>query len=99
MQCDVWHAAQGPRHSGTGTQAACAICTCRGRPPSSVHRRHNPRFFSLTLLHCAPCLLLLGMQVPRAATIHEYLDWTVTASEAEDPDELVRAGAIKSATK
>lgn len=39
------------------------------------------------------------MQVPRAATIHEYLDWTVTASEAEDPDELVRAGAIKSATK
>lgn len=30
-------------------------------------------------------------QVPRAATIHEYLDWTVTASEAEDPDELVRS--------
>lgn len=27
-------------------------------------------------------------EVPRAATIHEYLDWTVTASEAEDPDEL-----------
>lgn len=26
---------------------------------------------------------------PRAATIHEYLDWTVTGSEAEDPDELV----------
>eukprot|EP00887_Chlorella_sp_A99_P000558 scaffold17.g558.t1 len=25
---------------------------------------------------------------PRAATIHEYLDWTVTASEPEDPDEL-----------
>ena len=29
-----------------------------------------------------------ALQVPRAATIHEYLDWTVTASEAEDPDEL-----------
>ena len=29
---------------------------------------------------------------PRAATIHEYLDWTVTASEAEDPDELDFAG-------
>ena len=29
-------------------------------------------------------------EVPRAATIHEYLDWTVTASEPEDPDELVR---------
>ena len=28
-------------------------------------------------------------EAPRAATIHEYLDWTVTASEAEDPDELV----------
>lgn len=28
-------------------------------------------------------------EVPRAATIHEYLDWTVTASEPEDPDELV----------
>jgi len=26
--------------------------------------------------------------VPRAATIHEYLDWTVTASEPQDPDEL-----------
>jgi GNAT superfamily N-acetyltransferase len=25
---------------------------------------------------------------PRAATIHEYLDWTVNASEPEDPDEL-----------
>ena len=25
---------------------------------------------------------------PRAATIHEYLDWTVTASEPKDPDEL-----------
>lgn len=29
---------------------------------------------------------------PRAATIHEYLDWTVTASEPEDPDELDFAG-------
>jgi hypothetical protein len=28
-------------------------------------------------------------ELPRAATIHEYLDWTVTASEPEDPDELV----------
>ena len=42
---------------------------------------------------CCPLLLLLLflhrlLQVPRAATIHEYLDWTVTASEAEDPDEL-----------
>jgi hypothetical protein len=27
---------------------------------------------------------------PRAATIHEYLDWTVTSSAAEDEDELVR---------
>lgn len=27
-------------------------------------------------------------EVPRAATIHEYLDWTVTASEPDDPDEL-----------
>jgi len=27
-------------------------------------------------------------EAPRAATIHEYLDWTVTASEPEDPDEL-----------
>ncbi len=26
---------------------------------------------------------------PRAATIHEYLDWTVTSSAAEDEDELV----------
>ena len=25
---------------------------------------------------------------PRAATIHEYLDWTVTASVPQDPDEL-----------
>ena len=25
---------------------------------------------------------------PRAATIHEYLDWTVTSSEPKDPDEL-----------
>lgn len=31
--------------------------------------------------------------MPRAATIHEYLDWTVTASEAEDPDELVGGAA------
>ena len=29
---------------------------------------------------------------PRAATIHEYLDWTVTASEPQDPDELDFAG-------
>ena len=28
---------------------------------------------------------------PRAATIHEYLDWTVTSSAAEDEDELVRS--------
>jgi len=27
---------------------------------------------------------------PRAATIHEYLDWTVTASEPQHPDDLVR---------
>jgi hypothetical protein len=27
-------------------------------------------------------------ELPRAATIHEYLDWTVTASEPQDPDEL-----------
>jgi GNAT superfamily N-acetyltransferase len=26
--------------------------------------------------------------LPRAATIHEYLDWTVTASVPQDPDEL-----------
>ena len=26
---------------------------------------------------------------PRAATIHEYLDWTVTAEDAEQEDELV----------
>ena len=31
-------------------------------------------------------------EAPRAATIHEYLDWTVTASEPEDPDELVSGG-------
>ena len=34
---------------------------------------------------------------PRAATIHEYLDWTVTASEATDPDELVRRGRVRGA--
>jgi hypothetical protein len=28
--------------------------------------------------------------VPRQATIHEYLDWTVTAAEANADDELVR---------
>jgi hypothetical protein len=27
---------------------------------------------------------------PRAATIHEYLDWTVTNAEGSDPDDLVR---------
>ena len=31
---------------------------------------------------------------PRAATIHEYLDWTVTSSAAEDEDELVRSSAL-----
>lgn len=30
-------------------------------------------------------------EAPRASTIHEYLDWTVSAAEANAPDELVRA--------
>lgn len=29
-------------------------------------------------------------EAPRASTIHEYLDWTVSAAEANGPDELVR---------
>lgn len=67
---------------------------------------HHPQYTDTTCnssrSHCfiaPPALPLLGVQVPRAATIHEYLDWTVTASEAEDPDELVRAEATTSATK
>lgn len=30
---------------------------------------------------------------PRMATIHEYLDWTVTGAKAEEDDELVRPPA------
>lgn len=29
-------------------------------------------------------------ELPRAATIHEYLDWTVTANAPESPEDLVR---------
>ena len=41
-------------------------------------------------------------QLPRAATIHEYLDWTVTAQGSHALDELVRscfATAIQSDSK
>ena len=31
------------------------------------------------------------VDAPRAATIHEYLDWTVTAEEASTDEELVRS--------
>jgi hypothetical protein len=33
---------------------------------------------------------MLGENAPRNATIHEYLDWTVTAREAVDDTEYVR---------
>ncbi len=32
---------------------------------------------------------------PRMATIHEYLDWTVTAQGSLEDDELVRRGALE----
>lgn len=32
---------------------------------------------------------LHGGTAPRMATIHEYLDWTVTAQQADEDDELV----------
>ena len=32
------------------------------------------------------------VDAPRAATIHEYLDWTVTAEEASTDEELVQPG-------
>lgn len=32
---------------------------------------------------------MLGENAPRNATIHEYLDWTVTAVEAKDETEYV----------
>jgi ribosomal protein S18 acetylase RimI-like enzyme len=35
------------------------------------------------------------VDAPRAATIHEYLDWTVTAEEASTDEELVRAGPAR----
>lgn len=34
-------------------------------------------------------------QLPRAATIHEYLDWTVTSLKSTAHDELVREMCLK----
>ena len=36
---------------------------------------------------------LIGEKAPRSATIHEYLDWTVTAYEAQDDAAFVSDGA------
>lgn len=37
---------------------------------------------------------LHGGTAPRMATIHEYLDWTVTAQAADEDDELVSKSAV-----
>jgi hypothetical protein len=61
-----------------------------GRPPAM---RLFLAAFGGGFVHCMSCIhaipaWLVRMQ-PRVSTIHEYLDWTVTAIEPHSPEDLV----------